>query len=362
MRRPARRAVVFGITVAVALAGVTVAVTTRSESRSGVAALRLDDDAAATGTSAGPTATPTPSPTPTRTRATPTAKARPATTTAPETDPTATSTRSSGTYTDYGPRPPGSVTVPYRAGQTSWDVTADGIRIRVSMTPAKVGEPMTWTVNASSPDAACCSIYILYGDGYGTSNGVPCDDPDPSMAYRHTYNGSGRREFMVQVETERCQHGSQGVVYGAFDIAPGTPTAQGPALPTVKFDSSVPVKGHESDPRYVTLWGEAADEDGFITKLVVDFGDGTSRTFDPDNVPCQRSMDGWPTASQGSLPYDPPPYHVYKTPGTYRITLTGYSAGCDGSMVQTGRASFTWHVPEPEPTAEPTPTASPTTR
>jgi hypothetical protein len=44
-------------------------------------------------------------------------------------------------------------------------------------------------------------------------------------------------------------------------------------------------------------------------------------------------------------------------PGSYTLTLTAYSSGCDGTQVQTVKASFQWTVPGPEtPSPTPTPT------
>lgn len=301
---------------------------------------------------------PTPEPAPSATPSRPASAA--ATSAAPRPAATqATTTPVTAPVGNFGPRPPGSVTVPYTPGQTYWDVTSHGIRLRVSMTKAKVGVPMTWTVKASSADAGCCAIKMLFGDGGGEPrNGMPCGTADPDVSFTHTYNGAGRREFMLQAGTAKhCGDSQHAVVYGTFDVAPGTPTAQGPSLPVVKFDRTVPVKGHEKDPSYVSLWGEAEDEDGHLTKLVATFGDGTSRTFEGDGMACQETRDGWPTPSFAQLPYQPPAYHHYPKPGTYTLTLTAYSAGCDGSQVQTAKASFTWTVPAKEsatPSAEPT--------
>lgn len=72
---------------------------------------------------------------------------------------------------------------------------------------------------------------------------------------------------------------------------------------------SVPVPGHEGDPSRISLWG-------------------------------------WPASTMAGLPYDPPHYHRLTSPGSYTLTPTAYSSGCDGSQVQTGMASFTGVVPE----------------
>ena len=362
MVTPPSRRTLFGVAAALVVAvgaGATIGVVTSDRPDNAALIPLHESPITADGTTPTPSAstspTPTPTPKPTATTAAPTASPTPRDT------PTAAATRSSGGgYTNYGPRPPGTVTAPYVPGQRSWDVTSNGFRIRVSATAAKAGTPMTWTVDASSGARGCCAVYLLFGDGYGATPTMECDAPDPSVSYTHTYNRGGRKEFMVQVGDSRsCGASGDGGLYGTFDVADGPSTSQGPSLPVVKFDTSTPVPGHEGDHRYVSLYAEAQERDGHLTKLVVDFGDGTSKSFAGDQNPCRRSPDGWPTGSMVWLPHDPPPYHRYAKPGTYRLTLTAYSAGCDGRQVQTGKASFTWTVPTPEPTETPSPTASP---
>jgi surface-anchored protein len=352
MRRPSRFAVVAAASLAVALvAGVAVASYAR---RPPGAASLSPADAAPDGEPTDepttepsespppPTPTPTPSPTPT---------AAPATTRPPSTTPPAS--HDNGVDAAFGPRPPGSVTVPYHARQTAWDVTSNGVHIHVALSAVpRAGSQVTWSIDASAPGNGCCTIYLLFGDGYGApSNGTACESPDRSVAWPHTYNRGGVHRFMVQVGPG-CG-GTDGMLYGSFDVDAGTSTAQGPALPAVKFDQSTPVPGHESDPAWVSLWGQAVDDDGWVRKLVVSFGDGTSKTFAGDPNPCRPGLDGWPNTSEADLPYQPPPAHHFTKPGTYQVTLTAYSSACDGSEVQMGKASFEWVVPGPQ-TPEPT--------
>lgn len=262
-----------------------------------------------------------------------------------------------------GPHPPGSVTFPYRAGQTTWDATSNGVQLHLSISAgARVGVPMTWTMTARDGDGDCCGVYVVYGDGYTAPSQLDCLKlGSGTMQRQHTFNKPGRHYFLVQGTSDHCNR--NGEIFGSFDVGPGTSTAQGPTLPTVQLDSSTPVPGHERDPYYVTLWGHAEDEDGYMTKLVVTYGDGTSKTFGGDPNPCQTGRDGWPVSSYADLPYDPPTPHHYTKPGQYTITLTAYSAGCDGSMVQTAKATYVWPVPEPAPpgtTSTPTPSPTPT--
>jgi hypothetical protein len=345
MRLPSRR--VLAAAVALVLAGgAGAALRVASRDRGTTGLTSIDEPPAfvpaftPSPTTAAPTPSPTPSPTPTRSPS--------PTSTVP---PDERASLAGETGDGLGPHPPGSVTLAYRAGQTTWDATSNGVHLHIGITAgAKVGSPVTWTVTARDGDKDCCGVYVVYGDGYTAPSQLDCDSLGAGTFQRqHTYNKAGRHHFLVQGTSNRCQR--NGEVYGSFDVGPGVSTAQGPTLPTVQFDSSTPVKGHENDPAYVTLWGHAEDEDGHITKLVVTFGDGTSATYGGDPNPCKNGLDGWPTGSYADVPYEPPPAHHYTKPGTYTLTLTAYSSACNGAMVQTGKASFTREVPGPTPTA-----------
>jgi hypothetical protein len=356
MRRPSRRTVLAAASLAAAVvAGTSFAFLTKDRSTTALVA-RDEPSASPTPTPTGPPSeTPSPTPEPSETPE-PTAAA---TTAPPATHrPSATAT-SDASYQAFGPHPPGSVIAPYRAGQTSWDVSSNGIRLRVSLDRApKVGTSVTWHVTAStSLGGTCCADYLLFGDGYASSPGMPCDAPDPAIDAPHTYNRAGVHQFMVDarrvVGTNACDDEHGGVLYGSFDVAPGVSTAQGPSEPVVKFDTSSRPKGHEKDFSYVSLWGEVTDDDGWVRSLVVDFGDGTTKTY-PGDPDCGQGKDGWPSMSYAMLPYNPAPdYHHYSKPGTYTLTLRTVTTGCDGTAAQHASKSFDWPVPDPSPTATP---------
>lgn len=358
MRMPSRRVVAIAVPAVLAVAAGTIAVrtSTRGHGTNQLRPLGVPspyDPITTSPTPSPTTASPTPTPTPTH--------APSPTSTLP---PDEAASQRGETGDGLGPHPPGSVTLPYRAGQTTWDATSNGIHLHVhiSATP-RVGVPVTWTVTASDGDADCCGVSVVYGDGYQAPGQNDCLKLKGTgeLQRQHTFNRAGRHYFLVQGVSHRCDH--NGEVYGSYDVGPGTSTAQGPTLPSVQLDSSTPVPGHENDPYYVTLWGHAEDEDGYLTKLYVTYGDGTSKTFGGDPGTCTTGRDGWPVSSYADLPYDPPSSHHYTKPGSYTITLTAYSAGCNGSMVQTGKATYVWYVPEPAPpgtTETPTPTPTPT--
>lgn len=123
---------------------------------------------------------------------------------------------------------------------------------------------------------------------------TPCD----SHALRkqsetvHTYNAHGRREIMFSAHANACVGGGPtGTLFASFDVAPGASSGQGPALPKVRFDTTVRPPEIANDVSYVTVGGMVTDDDGFVGKLVLDWG-GRYAGADPsggrDRMPAQR--------------------------------------------------------------------------
>jgi hypothetical protein len=361
-----RRTAAAVLAVVVAMVGIAVVLTRPHSSKDGTDTLRVLDslpsDAASPTPSDPATAEPTDASTPSPSK-TPTPAA-----TSPAADASGSGTSAGSgnqVMSDLGPVPPGSVVYGYESGRHAWSGTSHGIAIDVSMSPAepRAGQTVTFDVHTSAA-AHCCYAYMVFGNGRGTPD-VHCMQGPTGTAYdaeySTVYNQAGRYEFLAgAMSGTSC--GEQGDIYAWIDIAPGSSTGQGPELPVVQVDNSTPPPKHQDDPAWVTLWGEAKDADGFITKLVVDWGDGTTQTFPGDPGPCQKTSDGWPAATDVMVPYDPPPPHHYTSYGTFRVTLTAVSTACNGSDVQRGHASMSWDNPAPpKPSPSPSPTASPST-
>lgn len=254
-----------------------------------------------------------------------------------------------GTSSQLGPRSPESVVFRFEAGRTSWSGTSNGVQLAVGIDKAtpRAGEPVVFTLTAGSTTYPCCGFYITFGDGtsWAKDNGWGCPGGPPGPATRTTqttqvFNKAGRWEFVFSGITGNC--GTSGVsahMYAWIEVAPGTSTSQGPQQPTIVADRYGPAP-HWDEPGYVTVYGRARDEDGYISKLVVDYGDGTTEQFPGDASGCRTGSGGWPGASMAWTPTDPPPTHQYANPGTYKVTVTGYSQGCDGRDVQSVSASF----------------------
>jgi hypothetical protein len=229
-----------------------------------------------------------------------------------------------------------------------------GIALKVTMQPAspETGEPIRFALEATSPTATCCQLHLWFGDGFGWPNGLEMGECNShSLVKRaevaHTYNAHGRREIMFSAFANGCVgDGPQGILFASFDVAPGASSAQGPVLPKVHFDTTVRPPEIANDISYVTVAGMATDDDGFIQKLVLNWGDGTpAQTLPGDRIGCRPSLSGWPLTSTAMIMSNPVVMHRYTAPGTYQVTLTAISTACDGSHEQRGMGTITWRVP-----------------
>lgn len=295
------------------------------------------------------------------------------TTTTPAPAPAATtpSTSTSGGSTAAPPLPghrtPGAVVTPFKAGRTEWTGVSNGITLRLVMTPPspRAGEPVTFLAEASMPAGSlCCHLMLQFGDG---SEGVyppypPLGDTGGCAArelksntvrgeIRHVYNKAGRWNFSLSARWGGvCAAGPTG--YGSLDgqleIGGGAPpTPQGPAPPSVRPASIYPYA-----PRVITLAADVADNDGYIDRVVVDWGDGSPTETYKNPHPCKTTPGGWPAGTHTKLPHwmgVASVTHRYADDIPRKVTVTAVSTGCSGAGEQTGSASLTFPEPLPPP-------------
>lgn len=253
---------------------------------------------------------------------------------------------------------PGSVSFPFQAGRTSWSGTSNGFDMAVSIDKAtpKNGEAVTFTVSLTNAVRKCCGVALVYGDGgpfFLQDANCPSETAKAGRTVTakatRSYNKPGRWRFTLTGLTLDCFHdpaaqGYNGYLYGWIEVAPGgTATSQGPSLPA--FRNGVGRYGptqYDNDPSYVTVHAQVSDIDGYISKLVIDYGDGATETIPETAMGCRESDGGWPKESFMQTPNNPPPTHQYAARGTYTITVTAYSQGCDGRDVQQASSSFDW--------------------
>lgn len=251
-----------------------------------------------------------------------------------------------------GPRSPGTVVVPFTAGRATWDGVSNGIVVHVAISPAapRVGDSVQFHVEAVAGDLACCGLYMVFGDGGTSTSAMSWPNGDCAGAasgtaaadYTHVYNRAGRWEFSLQAASGHCGNDNiYGALHGYIAIEPGQPTTQGPAQPrAIVAEARAP--GQPIVPGAIEVHAEGRDDDGFVARLIIDFGDGSTPEIRPgDPSGCRPTPAGWPAASWGwtLAPY---PSHHYATPGSFVIAVTVVSSGCDGAGEQTSSASMTY--------------------
>ena len=245
---------------------------------------------------------------------------------------------------------PNAVAFAYQPGRNSWEAISNGVTLRIAMDPAtpRVGEPVRFHVEASYGNAKCCGLFLMHADGGrdsqgGSSTPEECaiEQPGPGSAdFTHVYNQPGTWEFSFQAST-RCENIRYSDLHGYVDVAPGMSRSQGPELPKA-FISEARAPSDPIDRSTVKVWAKGTDEDGYITRIVIDFGDGTpavTRAGEPNA--CRLTPSGWPAASW-AFTVEPFPTHHYSAPGTYTVSATIVSAGCDGSEEQTSTATMAY--------------------
>ena len=276
-----------------------------------------------------------------------------------------------GVQDDLGPRPAGSASFPYRAGRQSWTTTANGLTISASISnpsPA-AGTSVVFTLSASGP-AGCCQLSAAFGNGqqfpadpFAKPALTYCSATSTSEQATTVYARPGAFEFGVQaLRPGGCGSpaGLGASLTGIIQITQiyprGAPAAaQGPTLPT--FMSAGPY-GSPTDPVVPGLLKVAAiarDPDGWVHLFRVDWGDGTPATSvnAAGSLGCVVTPNGWPGATIGFMPTNPPASHQYATAGTYQVQVTAISSGCAGADQQSASTTFAfdWGAAVPPPPA-----------
>ncbi|MER3452945.1 MAG: hypothetical protein C4344_04635 [Acidimicrobiia bacterium] len=219
--------------------------------------------------------------------------------------------------------------------------TIQGPWIEVSVGRATAGSLTEISVTTYEPTGFRGLVTVDFGDGSTTNSYVefypglkPCQGGSAfsQFLFQHAYRVPGT--YSVEIALERCR--SREVVKAApvrVSVDPpadGVLPSNGPREPGVSgLSGATP----EADGT-VRLNVGASDRDGFIRTINVDWGDGSS----PTEVSwplrdCHDTPTSYPKDSRVATRVE----HRYPTPGTFRITLTAISTGCDGESPQIAR-------------------------
>ena len=298
-------------------------------------------------------------------------------------EPTPTTLATTTSVTTAAPPPSSSTTAPPATAATTVPPAAEP-RIAIEVIPAqpRVGERVRFVVTATQP-GNCCYILVDPGDGGTVVSGAGQCTAAPGGTQRyevsHVYNRPGRWQVRATADAGFACDDLDAVraafpggrPSGATIVRPATPalprlkaeavvvvaegptTAQGPAPPRLEVAVAAATA---DDPSGVAvgdavLSGTVVDADGWLRRVVVDWGDGSTPTTLTQGRPCWSRDNGWPPSTAllflQTVPSVSPVWaaaasHRYTAAGPATVTITATSSGCDGTEEQRTSRSLRW--------------------
>ena len=219
--------------------------------------------------------------------------------------------------------------------------SAPGLHLELSI-PHEVAtaEIVEATVRIWDDSGTVSHENVLWGETPGAQFGslvVDCVETRPAPAendtrvLRHSYRAPGTYTIRVQIMSGHCQDTEVETkeVSGTITVVQGGTPTNGPLAPKPHIEDRRAL--YEAPPLEVAFYLGGGDEDGFVRRVVVDWGDGTGETLvDAPLSGCEETAKLWPSTYLDGHDVK----HVY-TPGTYTLTVTVTSVGCGGEDVQT---------------------------
>jgi hypothetical protein len=222
--------------------------------------------------------------------------------------------------------------------------------VEVSASEATAATLTTITVRAHDPVNLAPTVNIDFGDGTSTDSYrafypgyKPCrgGGGEVQLDFTHAYRVPGT--YTVRVSMQRCTGRSDDVVAAEplrLTVAPppdGNLPSNGPRAPMVEV---APHSVNADEGGAVSVHVGALDRDGYLRTFRIDWGDGSAVTeVERPLTNCHDTPTSYPRGDIYGSPegdtYGFDVRHHYATPGTYRITVTVESTGCDGASVQT---------------------------
>ena len=229
------------------------------------------------------------------------------------------------------------------------------ITIDATIEPAypRAGELVHFRVSATDSEGGMFAFGFVPGDGRRASTPgspiVDCLARDPSAPPRerspvsetrefaHTYRVAAERHFRVVVATGACdREGHRAELAGALVVLPGmTVPSNGPRQPQGWVHQNA--EGAPANGVWMSI--AAADADGLVQHATVDWGDGSSPSVlevPRGEFDCIDEPNAYPNSGDTHGME-----HVYAAPGTYTVTVTVVSTGCDGKNPQSATATGT---------------------
>lgn len=199
---------------------------------------------------------------------------------------------------------------------------------------------------------------IDFGEGLPGPSGTGvhgCGGANPAIAphteqWTHVYRFPGQWRVRVYFEPD-CDDRKLPIIegFGTITVLPSEQRvpSNGPERPLSEEDPlycKMATRGWgepEPLPRTVDCLPDYEDDDGYVTRIAFDWGDGSEPTvFEYPLSDCVDPTTRWPMTQVDDEKSPPwPTRHQYPRPGRYRAYVTVTSTGCDGLDPQTAVAS-----------------------
>ena len=220
--------------------------------------------------------------------------------------------------------------------------------------PEKVsgGELFDISYTVTDDEGELRGVMIEWGDGK-TWGGMPmdlvCDSvagdekpseeaTDKSEQMTHAYRQPRTYEVTVSAYTGGCfAHWDRAAVSFEIEATDTGAELNGPMEPRAKIGHAYYTGGN---PSVLVSDIGGYDEDGFVQRIEIDWGDGSSEVMERPWESCDAEGANYPGGW-----FSEPREHAYEEPGGYEVAITVESAGCDGETVQTDSASRTLEFP-----------------
>ena len=227
------------------------------------------------------------------------------------------------------------------------------LRASAAMDPSTIAAGSTATAVVTARDGAgrLLAVDIDWGDGSSPFHFSPGDAACPRTThldgrFTHTYSTARSTPYPVRVTitsgdcaaTEKKTVETHVTVTGA---EPSPTETNGPSQPT--GSGSGPTNG--DNPQYVYLHVVGSDDDGFVRRMVVTWGDGSTTLVGEWSTSGCTDAAGTthPTSSTREATRD---YqgnslsHHYSTAGEHTVTVEVDSVACDGTDQQVANSTF----------------------
>lgn len=219
------------------------------------------------------------------------------------------------------------------------------VSLRLRQRTVAVGGLVEVDLRVDDNDGVPAEYVLDWGDGRARTNepAARCDNAArvgrsaaQTAAATHwnnrveySYTRPGRYEVIYRMRT----HGGCGgraeaeeqVARDVISVLPGTVPTNGGRRPQAYVTTRSLASGSG-----IAVDVQGQDLDGWVSQLIVDFGDGTSARVVDNPQPCTARAGEWPSTPYLSHRFEAP----YRVAGRFTISLTVFTTGCDGADSQ----------------------------